>query len=401
MDKYEAIHGRDASSFDLTSTHRLPTISAAQALEDLNDDSHHFLPTGLKSLDRILSNNSLQYTGETLHPGGLQKGQVVDVWGPPGSGKSTFAMQVAINTLSYRSKVVWVDTFHPFCRERFREITPSYRDPSQEAYLLPNAGEAHPDLVVYSVPTLAHLIGLLCKPTASSVPDTTSLIVIDGLVGLVNHDLPRNYEPRQTSKGPHPSAKRLKVLQYIISALQKLAATRNLVVMLLTPCATKMQFERGAAIVPGINASVWEQGVATRLVLFRDWTTPGTQVHSVRIVGVQKNNGQTSQDGIGPVVAFGIDNSGIAEMKLTVEPPPLSLSSTPRHQKRKMNDKVFEVADSEGEDYGWEEDDDMNMPNMPPQALSDDWWQGSEDILLGPAEDDDKEEDRLSASEEA
>ncbi|KAI1264259.1 hypothetical protein F5Y18DRAFT_391608 [Xylariaceae sp. FL1019] len=297
------------------------------------------------------------------------------------------SMQVATNALSDGSKVVWVDTFHPLCRERFREIKPSYQEQSQEARPLANAGDALSNLVVYSVPTLAHLIGLLCKPTASSVPDGTSLIVIDGLVGLVNHDLPRNYENRQTSRGPHPSAKRLRVLQYIISALQKLAATRNLVVMLLTPCVTKMQFERGAAIVPGINATVWQQGVATRLVLFRDWTDPGTQVPSVRIVGIQKNNGQTSQDGIGPMVAFGIHNSGVAELKLTVDP-------TPGQQKRKMNDGILEIADSEGEDYGWEEEDDRDMPNMPPQ------WQGSEDILLGPAEDDDNEEDRLSADEE-
>jgi len=57
------------------------------------------------------------------------------------------------------------------------------------------------NLVHYFTPTLAHLIGLLCKPGASSIPAGTSLLVIDGLSGLVNHAFPKNVEPRQASKG--------------------------------------------------------------------------------------------------------------------------------------------------------------------------------------------------------
>ena len=60
----------------------------------------------------------------------------------------------------------------------------------------------------------------------------------------------------------------------------------------------------------------------------------------------------------------------------------MPLSPTSRH-KRKLGQTDFEVADSEGEDYGWEDDDELEMPRMPPQ------WQGSEDILLGQVEDDD------------
>ncbi len=52
------------------------------------------------------------------------------------------------------------------------------------------------------------------------------------------------------------------------------------------------------------------------------------------------------------------------------------------HLKRKLSQTDFEVPDSEGEDYGWEDDDELEMPRLPPQ------WQGSEDILLGQIEDD-------------
>lgn len=49
------------------------------------------------------------------------------------------------------------------------------------------------------------------------------------------------------------------------------------------------------------------------------------------------------------------------------------LSSTPA-QKRKLGQTDFEIADSDDEDYGW--DDDEELPPMPSQ------WQGSEDLLL-------------------
>lgn len=55
--------------------------------------------------------------------------------------------------------------------------------------------------------------------------------------------------------------------------------------------------------------------------------------------------------------------------------------------KRKLSQTGFEVADSEGEDYGWEDEDELEMPRMPPQ------WQGSEDILLGQAVDDEVQTD--------
>jgi len=46
--------------------------------------------------------------------------------------------------------------------------------------------------------------------------------------------------------------------------------------------------------------------------------------------------------------------------------------------KRKLVDTNFEIADSEDEDYGWNDGDEDTLPPMPSQ------WQGSEDILLRP-----------------
>ncbi|KAI1757357.1 P-loop containing nucleoside triphosphate hydrolase protein [Xylaria castorea] len=382
MDKYESIHGKDVSSFDFTSTHRLPTVSAAQAFDDLRTGPRQFIRTGLEALDQTLAGVSFETNDGPPYYRGMQKGQIVEVWGPPASGKTTFAMQIAANTLQDGCRVVWVDTFHPLCHHRLGEIM-SLSCSSVETTTCLTMPVTTANLVHYSTPTLAHLIGLLCKPRTSSVPSGTSLIVIDGLSGLINRAFPKNVEPRQNSKGSNPALRRLQVLQYLVSALQKLSATQNLLIVVLSQCATRMQVERSATIAPAINASTWEQGIATRLVLFQDWTTADAELRNIHLVGVQKNNGQTNPNGIGLVFPFEIYNGGLTGLDLETNQPSLALAANLNRQKRKFDETDIEIADSEGEDYGWENEDEAEMPNMPPQ------WQGSEDLLLGRVEEDD------------
>jgi hypothetical protein len=106
--------------------------------------------------------------------------------------------------------------------------------------------------------------------------------------------------------GPNPVIRRLQVLQYLISALQKLSATQDILIVVLSQCVTRMHTERGAAITPAISASNWEQGITTRLVLFQDWTTVDTELRNIRLVGAQKSNNQASPDGIGLLFPFKI-----------------------------------------------------------------------------------------------
>ncbi|OTB03751.1 hypothetical protein M426DRAFT_172322 [Hypoxylon sp. CI-4A] len=108
---YQSIHGQDISSFDLTLTHRLPTVSAAQALDDLGADPRRFVSTSLDAFDQALNDVVGESSGSTpSRPGGLQKGQVIEIWGPPGSGKTGFGIQLAANTLRQGESVVWMDS---------------------------------------------------------------------------------------------------------------------------------------------------------------------------------------------------------------------------------------------------------------------------------------------------
>ncbi|KAI0972598.1 P-loop containing nucleoside triphosphate hydrolase protein [Xylaria arbuscula] len=383
MDKYESIHGRDVSSFDFTSTHRLPTISAAQAFDDLETDPRQFVPTGLEALDTALASISVEDRDGPHRRRGFQKGQVAEIWGPPASGKTTFGMQVAANTLLDGGKVVWVGRLS-------KVIGSSCSIPGGTTTPL-DAPDAIAHLVHYFTPTLAHFIGLLCKPEPSSVPAGTSLVVIDGLSGLINHAFPKNLDPHRNYKGPSSATRRVQVLQSISSALQKLSATRDLLVVVLSQCVTRMQVEHGAAITPAISASTWEQGVATRLVLFQDWTMVDAELRNIRLVGVQKSNGQVGRNTFELVLPFEICNGGFAELDPETNQASLAFATNRRRQKRKFDGNDYEIADSEGEDYGWEDEDEAEMPDMPPQ------WQGSEDLLLGQGDDDDDDNDDLTA----
>lgn len=108
--------------------------------------------------------------------------------------------------------------------------------------------------------------------------------------------------------GPSPSSRRIQVLQYIIGAVQKLAATRDAAVVILTQCATRMQADRGATLIPAVNANVWEQGVATRVALFRDWVWNNGCASGARLAAVQKVNGKVATGLLNRVYPFEIES---------------------------------------------------------------------------------------------
>ncbi|KXH31996.1 hypothetical protein CSIM01_02548 [Colletotrichum simmondsii] len=294
---------------------RLPTVSAADALEELDGGVARYVSTGIERLDGALISSSSLQTPDPTSGGGLQRGQVTEIWGPPGSGKTAVGC-----------------------------------------------------------PSLPHLIALLCRPTAATVPANSAVVVIDSLSALVNHAFPKAPDGRKDQsrgKGPGLSAKRLQALQYITSALQKLAATRDCAVVVLSQCATKMQLERSATLIPSINAGVWEQGMSTRVVLFRDWVWKEERPWSVCFAGVQKLDGKAGPDMMQSAAAFKVEAYDTSQ-------PSVFLPTAPR-AKRKLAEAGLEVPDSEEDDeeYGWAREDESALPGPPPQ------WQGSEDILLG------------------
>ncbi|KAL9569392.1 hypothetical protein ACKAV7_006447 [Fusarium commune] len=360
---YHSIHGYDRASFDTPGTHRLPTVSVSQALDELGNDASTQVSTGIEELDRSLIANIPVDSQDTTAKGGVQRGQITEIWGPPGAGKTALGLQLTANALCDGNAVVWVET--------------------QE-------GDAS-RFYHYSCFTLPHLVALVSRPTAKLIPHNCSLMVISSLSALVNSALPKSHDGKATSKsnkGPSPSAKRTQALLSIVNALHKFAATRNCAVVVLSQCATKMHSERGATLTAAVNASVWEQGISTRLVMFRDWVWQENNLTSVFLAGLQKLDGKACQEVVENVVAFKVELDGVSQVPYEA----LQTFELARH-KRKLGQTELEVPDSEDdEDYGWADEDEAAMPAPPPQ------WQGSEDLILG--QDIGQSDDENSEQEE-
>ena len=101
------------------------------------------------------------------------------------------------------------------------------------------------------------------------------------------------------------------MLQHVVNLLQKLAATRNLAVVVLSQCVTKMRPGAGAVLVPAISTAAWEQGLGSRVVLFRDWgwdDEEGNTITDVRLVEVVKAEGVLVVQGRRRLFGFSIGN---------------------------------------------------------------------------------------------
>jgi hypothetical protein len=110
---------------------------------------------------------------------------------------------------------------------------------------------------------------------------------------------------------PNPSARKFPILQYLINNLQKLAATRNIAIVVFSQCVTKMRPGAGAALVPAINTTAWEQGLGCRVALFRDWgwdDEEATPVNNVRLAQVIKAEGVVVPEGRSRLVGFTISD---------------------------------------------------------------------------------------------
>lgn len=158
----------------------------------------------------------------------------------------------------------------------------------------------------------------------------------------------------------------------------------------------------GAALTPAINASVWEQGVAARLVLFRDWLWEKGRPVGAHFAGVQRVAGR-KVDGLERVFAFrveevgltlqlsvlgGRDWVGVLTISMQTGLVPVEYDGAEQDQagtsvKRKLGDAGLEIPDSD-DDYGWDPDDEAHLPPEPPQ------WQGSEDLIVGTQRSDDE-----------
>jgi len=66
----------------------MPTVSAAQAFQDLKSSPTRCISTGLSNLDAALQNRESPLPGAEPLLGGISRGKVTEIYGPPGVGKT-------------------------------------------------------------------------------------------------------------------------------------------------------------------------------------------------------------------------------------------------------------------------------------------------------------------------
>ena len=193
----------------------------------------------------------------------------------------------------------------------------------------------------FTAPTLPHLLALLTHQSTSFPPFNTSLIVVDSVSTLFALSFPKILQSADT---PHTPAKKSDAVQWasgrrwavmgeFMSKIGRLAATSNTAVLLTSQATTRIRYETRAVLHPAISGNAWDSGIGTRLVLFRDWLSRGTEAPSrqgeympgIRFAGVMKAKGVT-YEGIGKVATFTIEEVSCSQCRSAAE-----LSNIGRH----------------------------------------------------------------------
>lgn len=72
----------------------MPTVSAAQALQDLNSSPKRHISTSLRLLDAVLQNREPAANDGEPFNGGVSRGKVTEIYGPPGVGKTALGLVI-------------------------------------------------------------------------------------------------------------------------------------------------------------------------------------------------------------------------------------------------------------------------------------------------------------------
>ncbi|OQE08571.1 hypothetical protein PENVUL_c009G07761 [Penicillium vulpinum] len=271
------------------------SISASQSL-NASAATRHPIATGLARLDEAL--NDLP---DQPNQGGILRGHVTEIFGPPGAGKTSLAFNIACNALR-DGKVVWIDTGCPLPSPRLEEMSVNLDD-----------------FIYIRAHTLAHLIALLARPPKGFPPSETNLIVVDSVSNLFPAYFPSPQELKdQLAEGKITDKAQLQwllnrkwnIISELATHLARLAA-RSIAVLTINQSRTKIKGQSHAFLQPLLSGSAWEASVQTRIVVYRD-------LPNERFAEVEKRAGKPlPEQPREQLIAFRIEPDGLYEIEKT------------------------------------------------------------------------------------
>ncbi|KAI8931288.1 hypothetical protein NX059_011632 [Plenodomus lindquistii] len=280
---------------------------------------------------------------------------------------------------------VWVDAAcAPLVRERFESAllnSPQQSSCEPGSNLTAPSGTIQDDmrsrLHYIAAPTLAHLLALFIPSPASFPPRNTSVVIVDSLATLVDNAYPRNSDDRQakvkTEQSRWAAGRRFAIINDLISTFTRFAATHDIALLITSQTITRMRGSSRAVLVPAMSGMEWENGISTRLVLFRDWMrtensndkAEAARLQRARFVGLTKANGVSlaEEGGVGTVVAFTIEHSGLQDLNIPADniTAPVVTFTHARPPKRPAAEIDQDAGEEPNSDelYGWIEDDEV------------------------------------------
>ncbi|KAB8772371.1 hypothetical protein FH972_026661 [Carpinus fangiana] len=325
----------------------VPNLPTRAALLDVDASGAQHVSLGLPGLDILLSPSvPLGAHGS----GGLPRGHVAEIYGPPGSGKTAMCMQACASVLNAGDHVVWVSGL------RLKQVVQSsehFRE-SEELDVLTNMHH-------FSSPTLAHLLALLAHSTPAFPPKSTTLVVVESAATLIDLAYPRNLDDR-SENARWTSSRRQTITGELARNLTRLAAVRNVAVMLTTHATTRLRGEAAAVLRPAITNIEWDNAMAHKIVLYRDWAEDSPEAQdrspksSARFASISKSVAFRTHSQAQRLVAFDIVQAGLVELPKMHRRAYSSQSDVPSGVKRPSS--ALDSDESSDNEYGWAEDDD-------------------------------------------
>ncbi|KAL9051095.1 MAG: hypothetical protein Q9162_006219 [Coniocarpon cinnabarinum] len=317
----------ETATKNAVSSHRLPTLSASQALQQTSTSTGAPNPKfRLRSLDQLISGDSpIDAEGDN---GGVQRGRVCEIYGPPGAGKTALCMSAATSVLRRDDSVIWiaVDCRNTLPIPRLQSFLSSDEAPTSLEATAETSSISLDQLTKfhhYTTPTLAHFIALILHPPSTFPPPNTALLVVDFLGTLIDSSYPRSARRKDTKPS---SDRRRNVIGDIARGLTRLAALKNLSVIVTNHVVTQIRaVPLSALLKPAISTSEWESALHSRIVLFRDWARGSVddeshesqrqRPHPARFARVLRANGTNlSLQRTDTLVPFDITETGLKEL---------------------------------------------------------------------------------------
>ncbi|KAK9484383.1 P-loop containing nucleoside triphosphate hydrolase protein [Lipomyces starkeyi] len=251
--------------------HRLPSQSLSSYLKRLDAAESKF-STHLPSLDMIMR-------------GGVTRGKVTEVSGPPGSGKTSIALQVASIAILSKAKVLWIDTASKIPASRLLQRLPVSisRDDLNDrvshlqltsfaslltlfvrppAYLLSYALIVIDDLSTLTAPAFAAVVSHVPQP-APQQQQFDQVFLPDAPQHALASDTSKRHKQEDTA------TKRIRVITELVARMAQVAESSDTAVLVLTKMVSRVG-GGDARMVSSLGDGQHLAGLWTRLFLFRN-----------------------------------------------------------------------------------------------------------------------------------